>query len=74
MRRILWFLALILIGDGVVAAVMPQRHADRWSRGPAWYRRLMRPFADHPQATRALGLGEAAGAVWWTTRMHDQPS
>ena len=44
----------------------------RWSQGPEWYRRAMKPFADHPEATRALGLAEAALALGWTRRMSDR--
>lgn len=71
MRRFLWTLALLAVGDGVVAAWMPRRHMRRWSQGPDWYRRAMKPFADHPEATRALGLAEAALALGWTRRMSD---
>lgn len=73
MRRILWSLALAAVGDGVVTAVMPRRHVERWSWGPQWYRRMMRPFAEHPKATRAFGAAETAVALWWTHRMSDRP-
>ena len=73
MRRFYWTLALLLVGDGVVAAVMPNRHMRRWTRGPRWYRRIMRPFAEHAETTRALGVAEALGALWWTSRMRDLP-
>ena len=73
MRRILWSLALVAVGDGVVTAVMPRRHVARWSQGPQWYRRAMRPFAAHSEATRAFGFVEAALALWWTHRMSDRP-
>lgn len=73
MRRVLWVVALILIGDGVVAAVMPRRHMLRWSTGPDWYQRAMQPLVDHPAATRAVGLGEAGLAMWWSHSMRDRP-
>jgi len=73
MRRILWSLALVALGDGVVTAVMPRRHVRRWSWGPQWYRRMMRPFTEHSEATRAFGAAEAALALWWTQRMSDRP-
>ena len=73
MRRILWTVAILLVGDGVVAALIPSRHMRRWARGPSWYRTAMRPFAEHPRATRALGALEAVGALWWTSRMQDRP-
>lgn len=73
MRRLLWFVALVLIGDGVVAAVMPRRHMSRWNAGPDWYRRAMQPFAKHPQATRLLGIAEASLAMSWSYSMSDRP-
>ena len=72
--RLKWLALLVAVGDGVVTAMMPARHARRWAAGPGWYRRMMRPFAEHPQATRALGATEAAVALWWTARQPDRPS
>ena len=73
MRRVLWVVALVLIGDGVVAAVMPRRHMLRWYDGPDWYQRAMRPLVDHAAATRAVGLGKAGLAMWWSHSMRDRP-
>ena len=73
MRRISWILALLAVGDGVVTVVMPRRHVNRWSHGPQWYRRTMRPFAAHPEASRWLGLLEAALALLWSHQMSDRP-
>ena len=74
MRRVLWTLALLGVGDGVVTAAMPHRHVARWAQGPQWFRRMMRPLATHPEAARALGLVEASLALWWTRHMSDRPS
>lgn len=73
MRRIPWLLALVAVGDGVVTAVMPRRHVARWAHGPHWYRQAMRPFAEHPEATRILGLAEVVIILSWTRRMSDRP-
>lgn len=55
---------IILIGDGFVGAAIPRRHVQRWLAGPAWWRDVMRPFADRPQLTRTLAIGElVAGAA-----------
>ncbi|MCU0268579.1 MAG: hypothetical protein MUF83_08010 [Acidimicrobiales bacterium] len=74
MRRLAWILALTAIGDGVVGALMPIRHMRRWSQGPDWYRSLIRPFADHPQVTRALSVAQVVAGVAWTSQMSDDPT
>mgnify|MGYP007107031979 CR=1 FL=1 len=58
--RTVALLALLAIGDGVIGAVAPRRHMARWSAGPAPYEAAMRPFARHPQLTRALSVVEVA--------------
>lgn len=56
--------AMMLIGDGVLAAVEPERHVDLWLDGPRWWRALMIPFAKRPGMTRALGLLEVGAGLW----------
>ena len=74
MRIAAWITALLAIGDGVVTLAMPRRHVRRWSLGPDWYQRVMRPFAERPGLTPVLGAVEAAAALWWTTRLPDRES
>lgn len=59
------FIAMLLIGDGVLALVRPHHDAGAWARGPAPWRSLMRYLDRHPQLTRAVGAVQIAGAVWW---------
>lgn len=61
--------AIALIGDGVVGALFPARHASRWLRGPAQWRRVMRLFVDHPGLTRVTGVVEVGVGVWWAARL-----
>ena len=61
--------AIALIGDGVVGALFPTRHAARSLRGPTPWQRAMRPFADHPGLTRASAAMELGVGVWWAARL-----
>lgn len=67
--RIDEFAAMVMIGDGVLAAVMPESHVTRWMQGPPGWQRAMCGFAEHPTLTRALGVAEAALGVWWAARL-----
>lgn len=60
--------AIGLIGDGVVGALIPARHARRWEVGPSWWKRLMHPFAARPQLTRVLAVAELAAGLWVALR------
>lgn len=61
--------AIVVIGDGVVGALFPSRHVARWMRGPAAWRAVMRPFADHPGLTRVVGVAEVGVGLWWAGRL-----
>lgn len=61
--------AIALIGDGVVGALFPARHAARWLRGPTPWLRAMRPFSEHPALTRASAVVELGVGVWWAARL-----
>jgi hypothetical protein len=61
--------AMLMIGDGVFAAVTPRRHAKRWQDGPGWWRRLLATFRRRPALTRALGLAEIAAGIVWARRL-----
>lgn len=67
--RIMEIVAIVVIGDGVVGALFPARHAARWVHGPGPWRRAMRPFVEHPGLTRALGVVEVAGGVAWVATL-----
>ena len=61
--------AMALIGDGVIGALQPARHAKRWLTGPKSWRRAMRAFARRPALTRSLATAEAVGGVWLARRL-----
>ncbi|HEY5380646.1 MAG TPA: hypothetical protein VIJ65_00190 [Acidobacteriaceae bacterium] len=58
-------MAMVLIGDGVMALINPRSDAKAWRRGPKLWRLLMGELADRPGLTRAIGAAQVVGGVWW---------
>ena len=54
---------MLLIGDGILCVLDPKRHCLLWETGPKPWREMIDEFAEHPAATRAFGLLEAAVGV-----------
>jgi hypothetical protein len=61
-------LAMMMIGDGVLALVEPRRHLSLWQSGPRWWRGMVEPFLGRPGLTRCLGAGEVVLGVWLASR------
>jgi hypothetical protein len=59
------FTAMVLIGDGVMAMIHPQRDAAAWKTGPVPWRGLMHELSKRPVLTRAIGAAQIAGGIWW---------
>lgn len=62
-RRLTEIGGILLIGDGVVAALKPKGHVRLWQKGPRLWRELLDPFARRPQLTRAVGVAEVAAGL-----------
>ena len=62
---------MVLIGDGVMALVRPERDAEAWKTGPEPWRKLMRALAKRPVLTRAIGVAQIAGGIWWALHQED---
>ncbi len=58
-KRFKSLLAIAMVGEGIVAALIPRRYALLWLVGPRFVKRLDAWFVAHPEATRVLGLAEA---------------
>ena len=58
LRRILTLVGLLMIGESIVVLLRPKRYVSLWRGGPATVRHTVDWFADHPQATRVLGILE----------------
>lgn len=67
-KRIKESLAIVLIGDGVVALLDPDRHNRLWKRGPEPYRKAMEAFVQRPGLTRLLSALEIGLGVWLASR------
>ncbi len=67
-RRVQHFTAMVLIGDGLLAVVRPNRDAKAWKVGPEPWRTLMGFLAERPQLTRLVGASQIAVGIWWATR------
>jgi hypothetical protein len=63
-ERVKECLAMMMIGDGVLAVVEPRHHLALWESGPPWWRAVVEPFSARPSLTRCLGAGEVALGVW----------
>ena len=66
------FAAMALIGDGVMAIVHPKRDARAWSAGPKVWQDLMNSLHDRPGLTRAIGVAQIAGGVWWALKQEKE--
>jgi hypothetical protein len=67
-KRVLESLAMLTIGDGLLAALQPRRHVLLWESGPRVWRNSMRPFIRNPGLTRLLGLAAVGWALWLANR------
>lgn len=66
------FGVMFLIGDGMMAAMRPERAAKAWIAGPKFWRRTMKHLAKHPQLTRTIGLAEAGFGIWWAIQQEKE--
>jgi hypothetical protein len=71
-RRLAELTALMMVGDGVLTAVGPERHVGLWSCGPQWYKRVADRFAERPRTTRMLGVAAAAAGIYWASRQQPE--
>lgn len=63
-RRLTEMVAILLIGDGVVALMAPRRLSRFWQVGPKPYQDFMETFIQRPGLTRGVSLGQVALGVW----------
>ena len=66
-NRLLETLSMLMIGDGLLAVAAPRRHSLLWASS-SQVGRLMRWFAAHPRAVRAIGVAETAAGAWLARR------
>ena len=62
-KRLLDFAGPLLVGDGLLTLIDPQRHCLLWEIGPKPCRALIDEFAEHPKVSRWLGAVEIVAGV-----------
>lgn len=72
MKRVMETVAMLLVGDGVIALVAPRRHSYLWEFGPEGYRRAMEAFAQRPGLTRLLAAAEVGLGLWLALRQYEK--
>lgn len=55
-KRLKSLLAIAMVGEGVVVALIPRRYALLWLVGPRFVRQIDAWFLAHLEATRLLGI------------------
>jgi hypothetical protein len=66
--RLLEVLGIVMIGEGVLAAVDPRGHTLLWRHGPRAWEAMWDPFVRRPTLTRCVGVAEAALGYWLAAR------
>ena len=65
------FAAMVLIGDGVMALIHPKADARAWNRGPRPWQKLMHGLSKRPNLTRAIGVAQIIGGIYWATKQEE---
>jgi hypothetical protein len=61
-------IGMIMIGDGVLAFLEPERHAQLWQAGPPAWEQMMEPFVRRPELGRWLGAAGILCGIWLASR------
>jgi len=69
-RRIKETLAILVIGDGVIALVWPSEHSLLWEVGPEGARKVARFFAENPNYLRLIGAAQIAFGLLYALRQY----
>lgn len=63
-RKVKEFLAILMVGDGVIGLAAPRRHSLLCKFGPGSYERIVTNFSGRPVLVRLLS-GISVGAGLW---------
>ncbi|HVF02622.1 MAG TPA: hypothetical protein VNA27_14970 [Rubrobacteraceae bacterium] len=69
-RRLKETIAILSVGDGVIALLAPREHSLLWETGPESVRKLVRFFADNPSYLRIIGATQIAFGAWYALRQY----
>ena len=71
-QRFLELMAMLAVGDGVIALAAPRRHSLLWRFGPEGYKRAMEAFAERPALTRLLAAVEVGLGLWLALSQYEE--
>ena len=63
-------IAMVSIGDGVLALIAPRNHTMLWLLGPKKVRKLNAWFAENPLYTRLGGIVQTGLGLWLALRQY----
>ena len=67
-RRFKEIAAIMMIGEGIIGALIPRRHVRLWDFGPKRYRKFIKASAKRPNLVRIASAAEAGLGIWWALR------
>jgi hypothetical protein len=67
-RRFNEIAAIMMIGEGIIGALMPRRHVRLWDFGPKRYRKFIKASEKRPNLVRIASAAGAGLGVWWALR------
>jgi hypothetical protein len=69
-QRIKETVAMLMIGDGLLALAEPERHCQLWMAGPRFWQKAVEPFVEHPPLARTMGALELVAGFWLASRQY----
>jgi len=67
-RRFKEVAAIMMIGEGIVGALIPRRYMRLWDFGPKRYRKFIKASVKRPNLVRIASAAGAGVGVWWALR------
>ena len=67
-RRLKEIAANMMIGEGIIGALIPRRYMRLWDFGPKRYRKFIKASAKRPNLVRLASAAEAGLGVWLALR------
>lgn len=67
-RRFNEIAAIMMIGEGIIGALIPRRHVRLWDFGPKRYRKFIKASEKRPNLVRIASAAGAGLGFWWALR------
>lgn len=71
-RRLLELLAILMVGDGLLALLYPRRHLRLWRFGPRVYEEMVDWQIARPTITRLIGAGVLGAGLLLAERQYTE--